>query len=69
MLSLLQKLAERILIRSKPGMWIVIDLREDAIRLPDGTRIRREDIVAIDPERKVIIYRDPSGMIREARYA
>jgi len=71
MLGLLQKAVDKILLRTRrsPDAWILIDLREDAIRLPDGTTIRREDIISIDTQRKVIIYRDKFGRIREANYA
>jgi hypothetical protein len=54
--------------RAKPKVrkivgYILIDLREDGIRLPDGTLIRREDVIGVIPDQRLIIYRKPDGTI------
>lgn len=61
--------APRIRIRKKSGGYIIVDFRDEYIRLPDGTVIPRNRIIQIDTERKVVVYLDENNVLREAKYA
>jgi len=52
----------------KKGEYIVIDFRDEYIKLPDGTMIPKSRILQIDTERKVIVYLDSDGSIKEVSY-
>lgn len=69
MLSLLKQLASKVAYRRRDGGWVVVDFRDEVIRLPSGEVVRKEDIISIDTERKVIVFRDRWGRIREEPYA
>lgn len=48
--------------------YIVIDLQEEGVRLPSGKFIPLKNILKIDTERGIIVYRDYNGEIREEPY-
>jgi len=48
--------------------WLVIDLTEEGIRLPSGKFIPLKNILKIDVEKGIIVYRDYNGEIREEPY-
>ena len=64
--SLLQKIGT-VGVRTDGG-YMIVDLRDEVIRLPDGKIIRKEDILTIDTQKGVIIYRDRDGSIKEVPY-
>jgi len=49
--------------------FVIVDFRDQYIKLPDGRVIPKERILTIDTDRKVIVYLDENYMVREARYA
>jgi len=52
----------------KKGEYVVVDFRDEYIKLPDGTTIPKSRILQIDTERKVIVYLDSDGSIKEVSY-
>jgi len=64
MLSKLFKLPKKF----KLNAYLLIDLTDNSIHLPNGKSIPMGQIISIDTERGVIIYRDESGHIVEEPY-
>lgn len=48
--------------------YLIIDLTEEGIRLPSGKFIPLKNILKIDVEKGIIVYRDYNGEIREEPY-
>jgi len=69
MLKTLQKrIGKKIKLRKKNGGYIIVDFREDMIRLPSGLIIPKNRILHIDTEKKIIVYLDENNMVREEKY-
>ena len=66
--QLLRVTVPKIKISSRGGNYIIVDFRDEYIRLPNGLVIPKDRIVHIDTERKVILFLDEKNMLREARY-
>lgn len=64
----LRGIFRRVAHRAPKG-YIIVDFRDDYIQLPDGTLIPRNKILHVDTQRKVIVYLDDLGRVREASYA
>lgn len=52
----------------KINAYLVIDLTENSIHLPNGKSIPMDRIISIDTDRGIIIYRDEEGHIKEEPY-
>ena len=65
--QLLKKAVGKIKI-GRGSWYMIVDLRTETIRLPDGTIIPRDRIISIDTARKVIVFIDKDGKIREVKY-
>ncbi len=48
--------------------YLIIDLTDEGIRLPSGKFIPLKNILKIDVEKGIIVYRDYNGEIREEPY-
>lgn len=48
--------------------YVVIDLTRDSILLPNGEIIPKENILGIDVQKKIIIYKGEDGKIHEIEY-
>ena len=48
---------------------VVIDLREEYVRLPNGKRIPRRNIISVDHEKGIIVYIDRDGTIKREVFA
>ena len=46
----------------------ILDFRKNVIRLPNGDVIRKEDILHIDTQHKIIVYIGSDRKIREVKY-
>jgi len=64
MLSKLFKLPKKF----KLNAYLLIDLTDNSIHLPNGKSIPMSQIISIDTERGVVIYRDESGHLVEEPY-
>jgi len=47
---------------------VVIDVRGDYVRLPNGKRVPRDRVISIDYEKGVIVYIDRDGSIKTERF-
>jgi len=61
-------LRKKIPRRHRINAYIVIDLQEEGIRLPSGKFIPLKNILKIDTDKGIIVYRDYNGEIREEPY-
>jgi len=59
--------AKKVRFKTKGG-YLIVDFRDEYVKLPSGEVIPKNRIVNIDTERKVIIYLDDNNMLREAKY-
>lgn len=48
--------------------FLVVDLSDETIKLPGGKRIPVKNVIKIDSERGVVVYRDWDGSIKEEPY-
>jgi len=64
----LLKSVGKVKLRRKKGGYLVIDFRDEYIKLPGGAIIPKERILNIDTEKKVIVYLDENNIVREAKY-
>lgn len=54
--------------RRRRREFVVVDFRDQYVKLPNGKIIPKERILSIDTERKVIVYLDDDYTVREASY-
>ena len=69
MLGLLRKIFGKNKVKAKKirVKYLVIDTREDGIWVKDQF-IPRKNIITIDPQRRVVIYKAEDGTIKEIPY-
>jgi len=66
----LKLLLPKVKIRKKRKKdYIVVDFRDEYIKLPSGRIVPRDRILHIDTEKKVIVFLDENNVVREEGYA
>lgn len=63
-------LLPKIKIRKKRRKdYIIVDFRDEYIKLPSGRVVPRDRVLHIDTEKKVIVFLDENNVVREENYA